>query len=117
MHAPATSNGRGAHAQTRLGLSRPATRPTSTSTPDVAAIPIRICCATWLPTVPTSTQPGDERADDGADGVGGVDAADEPPRILPRQRHRAERQRKAGAPQQRGRQHAPRWRASDRAGS
>ena len=31
--------------------------PTSTRTPDVAAIPIRICCATWLPTVPTSTSP------------------------------------------------------------
>ena len=50
---------------------------------------------------------GDQRADDRADRVGGVDAADQPRRILLGRRDRRERQRKARAPQDRARQHHP----------
>ena len=52
-------------------------------------------------------QAGGERADDRADGVGGVDAADQPRRILAAVGDRRERERKAGAPEDRGRQHRP----------
>ena len=46
-----------------------------------------------------------ERTDDGAERVRGIDAADQPRRIVVGRGHRRQRQRKARAPQHRARQH------------
>ena len=60
---------------------------------------------------------GGQRADDGADGVGGIDAADQPRRILAGRRDRRQRQRKARAPQDRARAAPPTGSARGRAAS
>ena len=52
-------------------------------------------------------QAGAQRADDGADGVGRIDAADQTRGILSARRDRRQRQREARAPQDRGGQHGP----------
>ena len=49
----------------------------------------------------------DDRPEDGADSIGGVDAAHETSRVFPSSRHGGQRQRKARAPQNRPGQHGP----------
>ena len=68
-------------------------------------------------------EPGDqqqaeaERADDGADRVGGIDAADQPPGVLTAGRGGGQGQREARAPQDARRAGRPRGSGPDRAGS
>ena len=73
----------------------------STSSPESAETRISTCCACWLPSQTTSSRLAHERADDRADRVRGVDAADQPRRILAARGDRGERQREARAPQNR----------------
>ena len=65
------------------------------------------CCECCVPEPRDHQQAAADGADDGADGVGRVNAADQPARILPFRGDRREGQRKARAPENRRRQHDP----------
>ena len=79
----------------------------SASSADMTDSTISSCWALLAAEPDDQQQAGRERPDDRADRVGGVDAADEPRRILAAVGDRGERQREAGAPENRGRQHRP----------
>ena len=64
-------------------------------------------CEFCVPIHGISSRRKRQRADDGADRIGGINPADQPARILAAGRHRRERQRKTCPPQARRRQQSP----------
>ena len=75
-----------------------------------AASPHRMmstCCECWVPSHVDHQEAAADGTDDRPDGVGGVNAADQPARILPLRGNRRERERKARTPENRRRQHHP----------
>ena len=77
----------------------------SRSRPDSAATPTSTCCECWLPRPKPMHHAGAERADNRAERVRGVDAADQPRRVVVSRHDRGEREREAGAPENRAGQH------------
>ena len=78
---------------------------------------ISTCCACWLPSQTTSTRLADERADDRADRVGGVDAADQPRRDPGRARRPTRAPAGSSRPRESRRAARPRGSARGRAGT
>ena len=79
----------------------------SATTAAAAASPISTRSAPAVPIGGNQQQAEHQRADDGADGVGRIDPADQPPGVLAAGRDRRQRQREARSPQARRRQDGP----------